>query len=271
MRRSPAVAGQFYYDDPLRLTQQVKQYIHKNAAKDNAVGIVVPHAGLIYSGAVAGAVYSTINFPETFLMLGPNHTGLGSPISIIDTGEWQIPTGIVRIDSKLASRILFNTTLAVRDTQAHIFEHSLEVQLPFMTYISKEIKIVPIAIRSASFKECITLAEAIVKAIKSIDYPVTILASTDMSHYLPDKTARLTDKKAIDKILSLDSKGLYDLVFGEKISMCGCLPVTVMLSASKLLDANIAHLVKYMTSGEISGDYDSVVGYAGIVLARKFI
>lgn len=269
MRRSPAVAGQFYYEDPSRLTQQVEQYINEKAGKENAVGIVVPHAGLIYSGAVAGAVYSAINFPATFLMLGPNHTGLGPPISIMNTGEWEVPTGTVSIDRKLAGRILLNTPVVTRDTQAHIFEHSLEVQLPFMTYISKDVKIVPIAIRSASFNECLALAEAVANAVKSVDYPVTILASSDMSHYLPDKTARLKDKKAIDKILDIDPEGLYDSVIHEKISMCGCLPATVMLSASKLLGAGAAHLVKYMTSGEVSGDYDSVVGYAGIILTRK--
>lgn len=269
MKRSPAVAGQFYYDEPSRLTQQVEQYIIKTAAKENAVGIVVPHAGLIYSGAVAGAVYSAINFPETFLMLGPNHTGLGSPISIMDTGEWEVPTGTVRIDRKLASRILLSAPGVIRDSQAHIFEHSLEVQLPFMTYISKEVRIVPIAISSASFNECMALAEAVANAVKSVSYPVTILASSDMSHYVPDKTARLKDKRAIDKILDIDPEGLYEVVMHEKISMCGCLPATVMLSASKLLGARGAHLVKYMTSGEVSGDYDSVVGYAGIILNRQ--
>ncbi len=269
MRRLPAVAGQFYYEDPLRLTQQVEQYINKKSGKENAVGIVVPHAGLIYSGAVAGAVYSSINFPRTFLMLGPNHTGLGSQISIMDDGEWEVPTGVLNIDRKLAGRILLNATGVTRDTQAHIFEHSLEVQLPFMTYFSEEVQIVPIVIRSVSFNECITLAETIANAVKSVDYPVTILASSDMSHYLPDKTARLKDKKAIASILDIDPAGLYDSVIHEKISMCGCLPAVIMLSASRLLGAGTARLVKYMTSGEISGDYDSVVGYAGIILTYK--
>ncbi len=269
MRRSPAVAGQFYYDEPSRLTQQVKQFINEKTGKEDSVGIVVPHAGLIYSGSVAGAVYSAINFPDTFLMIGPNHTGLGPSISIMDTGEWQVPTGIVSIDSKLASRIIFNTTLVVRDVQAHLFEHSLEVQLPFIAYLSNEAKIVPIAMRSASFNECISLAESIANAIRSIDYPVTVLASSDMSHYLPDKTARLKDSKAMEKILNIDPEGLYDLVVKDKLSMCGYLPITVMLSASKFLGATTARLVKYMTSGEVSGDYDSVVGYAGIILKLK--
>ena len=269
MRRSPAVAGQFYHKDPSRLTQQIEQYIDKKSGKEDAIGIVVPHAGLIYSGAVAGAVYSSINFPGTFLMLGPNHTGIGPQISIMDTGEWEVPTGTLRIDKKLASRILLNPTGVTRDTQAHTFEHSLEVQIPFMTYFSKEVNIVPIAIRLASLNECSALGELIANAVKSVDYPVTILASSDMSHNLPDKTVRLKDKKAIDKILDINPEGLYDSVNKDKISMCGCLPTIVMLSASTLLGAKTAHLVKYMTSSEVSGDYDNAVGYAGIILTRK--
>jgi AmmeMemoRadiSam system protein B len=269
MRRSPAVAGQFYHEDPARLSHQVAQYINTRSRKDDAIGIVVPHAGLVYSGAVAGAVYSAINFPKTFLMLGPNHTGLGEQIAIVDTGEWEIPSGVVKVDRKLASRILLNATGVTRDSQAHIFEHSLEVQLPFITFLSKEVSIVPIAIRSASFTECMALAETIAHVVKSIDYPVTILASSDMSHYLSDKTARLKDKRAIDKMLDIDPGGLYDSVIHEKISMCGYLPVTIMLAASKLLGAKATQLVKYMTSGEVSGDYDNVVGYAGIILTRK--
>jgi MEMO1 family protein len=268
MKRSPAVAGQFYYEDPARLNHQVGQYINSRAAKEPATGILVPHAGLIYSGAVAGAVYSSITFPETFLMLGPNHTGLGAQMSIMDAGEWEVPTGKVRIDGKLANRILLNASGVTRDAQAHIFEHSLEVQLPFMTYISKEVRIVPVAIRSGSFDEGMAFADIIANAVQSVDYPVTILASSDMSHHLPDNTARLKDKIAIDKMLDIDAEGLYYSVIQNKISMCGVLPAAIMLSASRLLGAKTAHLVRYMTSGEVSGDYDDVVGYAGITLTR---
>jgi len=269
MRRPPAVAGQFYYSEPSRLSHQVAQYIDNLSRKEDAIGVVVPHAGLIYSGSVAGAVYSAISFPKTFVMLGPNHTGLGPQISVMAAGEWEIPTGVVKVDRKLASRILLNAAGVTRDTQAHIFEHSLEVQLPFMTFISKEVNIVPISIRSASFNECITFAESIAHAVKNIGYPVTILASSDLSHNLSDKTARIKDKKAIGRILEIDPEGLYDTVYHEKISMCGCLPTTIMLSASRLLGAKKAHLVKYITSGEVSGDYDNVVGYAGIIVSRK--
>jgi AmmeMemoRadiSam system protein B len=266
MLRPPAVSGQFYQATGPRLQQQVDQYIQKEQARDAAVGIMVPHAGLVYSGAVAGAVYSSLVMPKTFVMLGPNHTGIGHPISIMDDGEWEVPNGKLRIDRKLAFRILQHAPGAERDAKAHTFEHSLEVQLPFIAYFSTDIAIVPIAILSASFDQCTELAEGIVKAVQGIDYPVTILASSDMSHYLPDRTARQKDNIALERLLGLDPRGLYDTVIRERITMCGYLPATVMLIAAKMLGARTARLVRYMTSGDVSGDYDSVVGYAGIVL-----
>jgi AmmeMemoRadiSam system protein B len=147
-----------------------------------------------------------------------------------------------------------------------MFEHSLEVQLPFISFFSADVKIVPVTMFSLSLEDCLALAGGIVKAIKELDYPVVIVASSDMSHYLPDKTARQQDKKALDRVLALDPEGLYETVKKERISMCGYVPVTVMLAAARLLGAGSARLVKYATSGEVSGDYDSVVGYAGVVV-----
>lgn len=266
MKRSASVAGQFYYGTASKLNQQVAQYIDKNAVRENAIGILVPHAGLIYSGAVAGAVYSSIILPKTVLLLGPNHTGIGPKISMMDEGEWEIPTGTFTIDKKLAGKVALNTLNVTRDSQAHMFEHSLEVQLPFLAYLAHDIKIMPISILSATLADCITLAEGIAKAVRLVDYPVVIAASSDMSHYLTEKLARQKDKKAIDKILEINPEGLYETVVQERISMCGYLPATVMLLASQLLGAESARLVRYMTSGDVSGDYDSVVGYAGIIL-----
>jgi len=266
MRRTPAVAGQFYQGTDIRLMQQVEQYIDRGCVKEDVIGIVVPHAGLMYSGMVAGAVYSSIKFPKTFVMLGPNHTGLGPGISLMDDGEWEIPTGTFGIDKKLAARIARTTPKFTRDSQAHIFEHSLEVQLPFLAYFSREVKIVPIAILSVSLDDCLELAGGIAKAVKEVDYPVVIVASSDMSHYVPDKIARQKDKNAIDKMLHIDPEGLYETVRREKITMCGVLPAAVMLAAARLLGAGTSRLVRYATSGEVSGDYESVVGYAGIVV-----
>ncbi|MDA8077596.1 MAG: AmmeMemoRadiSam system protein B [Nitrospiraceae bacterium] len=266
MRRAPAVAGQFYHATRERLSGQVEEYIDRNAPKEDCLGIVSPHAGLLYSGAVAGAVYSSIKFPKTFLLLGPNHTRLGARFSLMESGEWEIPTGVFQIDTKLAGKIMQNCPAVSRDSKAHLFEHSLEVQLPFIACFSGDVRIVPLAMLTATVEECLELAEGIAKAVKAVDYPVVIVASSDMSHYLPDKVARAKDRMAIDRMLNLDAKGLYETVRREEITMCGYLPTTVMLAAAKLLGAGSARLVKYATSGDVSGDYDSVVGYAGIVV-----
>jgi MEMO1 family protein len=266
MKRRAAVAGQFYQGSASRLLQQVEEYTDIGVQKEEAVGIVVPHAGLMYSGGVAGAVYSAIRPPKTFIMLGPNHTGLGARVALMDEGEWEIPTGTVGIDRRLASKIALDNPTVSRDPQAHFFEHSLEVQLPFIVRLSPEIRIVPIALLSLTVSECLDLGERIAGAVKAVDYPVVILASSDMSHYQPDKVARVKDRLAIERILEMDPGGLYETVLKERISMCGYLPVTVMLHAAKLLGAGSARLVKYATSGEVSGDYDSVVGYAGIIV-----
>lgn len=266
MRRNPAVAGQFYYDAVSKLDLQVRQYTDKSALKEKAIAIVSPHAGLVYSGSVAGAVYSGIEFPETFILLGPNHTGVGPKISLMESGEWAIPTGVFEIDKTLAQRISLNTGIVTKDTQAHMFEHSLEVQLPFIAYFSRNVKIVPVAILSASLEECRILGEGIAKSIKDSGHSVVIVASSDMSHYIPEETARKKDTMAIDRILAIDPEGMHETVLREKISMCGYLPVTAALYAAKALGARSARLVKYTTSAEVSGDYDHVVGYSGIII-----
>ena len=266
MRRPPAVAGQFYQGTASKLTQQVKQYINSNAVKEHAIGILSPHAGLIYSGSVAGEVYSAIEFPKTFVLIGPNHTGIGAKVSMMASGEWEIPTGVFSIDEKLSRRIAANTPIISEDAQAHTFEHSLEVQLPFIAYFSTEPKIVPITVMSVSLEECRLLGEGIAKSIKEVNYSVVIVASSDMSHYVPEDVARQKDKKAIEMIKSINPEGLYTVVSRERISMCGYLPATVMLFAAKALGAIEARLVKYSTSGEVSGDYDQVVGYAGMIV-----
>jgi AmmeMemoRadiSam system protein B len=266
MTRRAAVAGQFYYAERSRLLEQVENYVDKRANREEAIGVVCPHAGLVYSGPVAGAVYSSLKFPKTFVMLGPNHTGLGSAISLMEESDWETPLGVVGIDRKLAAKVAVNVPAVTRDSRAHLFEHSLEVQLPFISYFSSDVKIVPIALLAAGLEDCRVLGEGVAKAIQGVDYPVVMIASSDMSHYLPDTVARQRDKKAIDRILDLDPKGLYETVRREGITMCGYLPVTVMLFAAKALGAQSARLVKYATSGEVSGDYESVVGYAGVMV-----
>ncbi len=266
MHRKPAVAGQFYYGTASKLKSQVQQYILEGASKEKVIGLISPHAGLMYSGHVAGAVYSSIQFPKTFILIGPNHTGLGANVSMMASGQWEIPTGTFSIDEELSKKILQKVAYISEDMQAHIFEHSLEVQLPFIAYFSDSVKIVPITVMQASLKECRKIGEGIADAVKEIGYDVVIAASSDMSHYEPDDVARRLDRLAINEALNLNPEGLYNIVHKERISMCGFLPVTIMLYAAKALGAKEARLVKYATSGDVSGDYDHVVGYAGVIV-----
>jgi AmmeMemoRadiSam system protein B len=266
MTRKPAVAGQFYEASRSRLAEQVASYVTDDVSKTGAVGIVSPHAGLMYSGAVAGAVYSRIKFPRTFILLGPNHTGLGSPASIMSSGSWQMPTGELGIDESLARELKGHAQLLEEDEKAHIMEHSLEVQLPFILHFSGSVKIVPISMMTDSLDICRSLGHSLAEVIRASAYPVTIAASSDMSHYVTDAAARQSDKKAIDRILDIDPDGLYRTVREKAISMCGVVPVTTMLYAARELGAGRADLVKYMTSGEISGDFNYVVGYAGLII-----
>ncbi|MBI5196601.1 MAG: AmmeMemoRadiSam system protein B [Nitrospirae bacterium] len=265
MKRRPAVAGQFYQGSSAGLLKEVQRYI-ESAAKEKVIGVVSPHAGLMYSGSVAGAVYSRIEIPHTFILIGPNHTGLGKPVSLMADGEWEVPTGVLTIDKALAKKIMQCSPLIQEDSTAHLMEHSLEVQLPFILHFSSDVLIVPVIMMAYSLDVCREVGLALADAVQDTKYPVTIVASSDMSHYEPDSAARAKDKKAINKILDLDPEGLYKTVTGENISMCGFAPVTAMLFAVKKLGAKKAAFVKYMTSGDASGDYSAVVGYAGIVI-----
>jgi AmmeMemoRadiSam system protein B len=259
MKRKPAVAGQFYPASPSDLSRQVEGFITPDAEKEDAIGIVSPHAGLIYSGRVAGEVYSRVRMPHTVILIGPNHTGIGRPVSIMSSGSWQMPTGELNIDEQIAGRLKEKSGLIEEDATAHAMEHSLEVQLPFILHFSQEVMIVPIML-------CRQVGEAIAEVINESNYPILIAASSDMSHYETDTIARRKDNMAIEKILDMDPEGLYATVINEHISMCGILPVATMLYAAKKLGAKGAKLVKYTNSGEVSGDFGQVVGYAGVIV-----
>lgn len=261
------MAGQFYSDSSEALTRDVSQFTETGLKKVRAVSIVSPHAGLVFSGSVAGAVYSRIEFPQTFIILGPNHTGIGMPVSIMSSGEWVMPTGSVQIDSDIAAALRSRERSLSEDSTAHSMEHSLEVQLPFILHFSKDVRIVPIVLMTDSLDICRSLGESIADVIKhAADKSITIIASSDMSHYVSDDVARAKDQEAIDRVLDIDPEGLYETVMKKGISMCGVIPVTTMLFAARKLGATTASLIKYMTSGEVSGDYGYVVGYAGIIV-----
>lgn len=264
--RRPAVAGQFYSGTAQGLRSEVGDYVVETAAREKVIALVSPHAGLMYSGHVAGAVYSAIEFPQTFVLLGPNHTGLGSDVSIMKSGRWEIPAASFEIDEALAERVTGTGRIVSDDVQAHVYEHSLELQLPFIAYFSSTVKIVPITVMQISLEMCQAVGESIAAAIRGSGYPAVIAVSSDMSHYVPDTVARRLDGLAIERVLALDPEGLYGTVKRERISMCGVMPATIMLFAARALGASGARLVKYATSAEVSGDYEHVVGYAGITV-----
>jgi len=278
MLRQPAVAGSFYQGAPDSLRKQIQSLIISVNERRAAIGIMTPHAGLMYSGSVAGAVYSNILLPETFVLIGPNHTGLGAPISLMCQGEWETPLGTVQIDEPLAASILSKSPRMREDPRAHLREHSLEVQLPFIQHFMENFKIVPIQMLDTRLDTCLEVGRAVADAVKTraqspghegagtANRKVLIVASSDMSHYELAASAKEKDFLAINNILNLDPRGLYQTVKIYGITMCGCGPTVAMLTASKLLGATRAELIKYANSGEVSGDYEHVVGYAGIVV-----
>jgi len=269
--RTPAVAGRFYPGRADELLRDVREYtspvgIPAGTARIAAIGCVAPHAGYIYSGGVAGAVYSRLEIPERCVILCPNHTGKGSPLSIMANTTWQTPLGEVAADGEMSARLLRRFPALEEDSAAHRGEHAIEVQLPFLQARQPELNIVPIAVGTSDFDVLRGLGEALGDVIAGRDVKVLIVASSDMNHYESDAITRIKDHKAIERVLAMDARGLWRVVMNEDISMCGFGPTIVMLTAAKLLGATSATLVKYATSGDVSGDYESVVGYAGIIV-----
>ncbi len=264
--RKATVAGKFYSDSPAKLQKEVAAFINIPTKKQKALGILSPHAGYVYSGAVAGAVFSAIDLPKTFVIIGPNHSGRGETASINSKEEWKMPGGIVKMNSRLAEIIKSKTSAIKEDSIGHRYEHSLEVQIPFMQNFLDDFDIVPICIQHLDYSTCKEVGIAIARSIKEYGKPVLIVASSDMTHYESQKSVERKDRMAIDQIIKLDPKGLFDTVRKHSISMCGFISVTIMLIACKELGAERAEMIKYMTSGDASGDYDQVVGYAGVVV-----
>ena len=266
MIREPIAAGQFYPGSADGLKKMLESMVDDRAEKVNAIGLISPHAGYIYSGVVAGAVISRIKFSNTFVLLGPNHTGRGKDFSIMASGSWITPLGEVEIDAQLAKRIIASSSYLEEDTAAHQYEHSLEVQLPFLQYFKSDVRIVPVILGQARGGIYKKIGKELAGTIKESKQRVTILASSDMTHYEPQESARKKDNKAIEAILNLDEDELLRRVADFDISMCGYAPVVTLISAAKELGAKKAELVKYQTSGDASGDYRSVVGYVGILM-----
>jgi hypothetical protein len=266
MIRPPAVSGRFYPSDEKKLALEVTQYTSGANEEVSVRGCVLPHAGYKYSGHVAGAVYSAIEIPSRCVLLGPRHFPGGEAIAIVSEGSWRTPFGDAQIDAKLAAELKRACPLLREDAVAHQREHSLEVQIPFLQKLVVNLRFVPIVLATQRYQDLETIGHAVGKVIAAQSEPVLLIASTDMNHYESDAITRAKDQKAIDRILALDPRGLYDTVRSEDITMCGYAATVATLVALRDLGAKEAKLVRYATSGDITGDRDEVVGYAGLII-----
>jgi MEMO1 family protein len=266
MLRKPAVAGRFYPAKKETLAAEVQQHVGVLRADLTARGVIVPHAGYMYSGHVAGAVYSRLKIPGRAIILCPNHTGVGPSLAIMSTGHWEIPLGRIPIDTSLAKKLMHHCHLLSEDAEAHRLEHSLEVQLPFLYQLRSDIQFVPIVVGTSGYAALERLGRGLEATLQETGDEVLIIASSDMNHYESDEITRVKDGKAIQQILALDPKGLYETVKSESITMCGYGPAIAMLHGVQPLSSRRAELIKYATSGDVSGNRKEVVGYAGIVV-----
>jgi AmmeMemoRadiSam system protein B len=268
MIRRPVVAGRFYPAVPRELDHVLEHCLGAPPKTPGlrALGCLAPHAGYLYSGQVAGAVYRGIEPPSRVILLGPRHSPAGQPLAILSEGEWLTPLGPVRIDGKLAAELKRACPLLREDSVAHRNEHAIEVQLPFLQRIASQFTFVPVALGTIVLAALEELGEAIARVIEAEQEPVLMVASSDMNHYESDSITRPKDRLAIERILELDPCGLYETVREHDISMCGFAAAVTMLFAARRLGATDAELVSYATSGDVTGDREAVVGYAGVVV-----
>src|ERR1700688_1441301 len=267
MVRLPSVAGRFYPSDPAELSAQIREYLTPaNPSRiRNVKACLVPHAGLMFSGHVAGAVFSSIRIPKKVVLLGVRHRPPGPPAAIVSDGVWRTPLGDAEIDHVLAEKFAAACPLLTEDAAAHSKEHSLEMQIPFLQVLAPDFSFVPIALGNAHFETLVSVGEAIGAVLAAEKNEVLLVTSSDLNHYEDDVTTRAKDGKAIEQLLSMDARGLYDLCRKEEISMCGLGPAVAMLTALHIFKASKAELIRYATSADRAGDPSAVVGYAGMV------
>lgn len=264
--RPPAVAGAFYPADRRALESEVRRCLGPPRDRRPVLGAIVPHAGYVYSGGVAGAVYARIEIPARVVILCPNHTGLGAAASFDPHDSWTTPLGPARVDADLRERLLARCPSGVRDAAAHRREHSLEVQLPFLQLLRSDFSFVPVCLGAVSLPLCREIGEACAAVFLEIGEPALLLASSDMNHYESRKIGNTKNAKAIARIEALDPEGLFHTVLAEEISMCGVLPATALLFAARARSGRRAAVVALADSGEETGDTSSVVGYAGVIV-----
>lgn len=268
MIREPAVADRFYPGKSDVLSRTVTDLFPEQAAKQpkKAIAAVSPHAGYVYSGGVAAETFSSIKIPETVIIIGLNHHGNGAPVAL-STSTWKMPMGEVPVNQEFSRLLMSDPGPFIRDEVAHQYEHSVEVQIPFLQAIQPHLSIVPIVLSHLSYSICMDIANALTRAIQNFPDDVLIVASSDMTHYESRESASRKDKLALSQIENLDPEALYKTVHQHRISMCGVVPVTVALLTANQLGAQKAEIVRYTDSGEASGDTDQVVGYAGVVIS----
>lgn len=271
MIRQPAVAGQFYPGSAPQLEAALDELVPPQTEKRKAIAVVCPHAGWTYSGKTAGLIYSTIEIPDRVILVGPNHHGIGSSYALFDSGVWQTPVGDVPIAEPLAAELLDRCDWLSEDPRAHRAEHSLEVQVPMLRRANPNVRIVPLLIgggwpESGGCDRLREIGLAIAEVVSGYSKPVLLLASTDLNHYEDQETSHIKDKLALDAIVALDEQGLMQRVKEVEISMCGVAPTYIVIVAAKRLGATKAELLDYRTSGDVSGDYSSVVGYGAVAI-----
>jgi AmmeMemoRadiSam system protein B len=267
--RLPAVAGAFYPDDPATVAADARRLVEAGGAEAavQAIAAVAPHAGWIYSGALAGQLAASVVVPPRVIVLAPNHTGRGPRGSVWPGGAWRLPGMEVPVDAAFCRDLCEQSPLLAPDTEAHSDEHAIEVLVPLLAARQPALHLVPVVLGGLSFTQCEALAAAVARTVQAAEGPTLILASSDMSHYLPEKETRELDALALEPLQALDAAGLYQTVRRHGITMCGIVPATVTLLAARLLGASRATRVGYTTSAETSGDYGRVVGYAALAFA----
>ncbi|HWI40063.1 MAG TPA: AmmeMemoRadiSam system protein B [Verrucomicrobiae bacterium] len=267
MTRYPAVAGQFYPSDEKRLRAQLQELIPPREEKAKVTAVISPHAGYVYSGSVAGLLYSRIEIPPTVIILGPNHTGYGAPAALFPEGEWITPLGPVPVEPVLSALVRAHAPAVTEDAEAHRYEHSLEVQVPFLRFLQPQLSIVPLCIGFGSAAAARQVGEGLAEAVREYGRDTLIVASSDMTHYETAESAKKKDEEALAAVMAMDPERLIAVCREKRITMCGVAPSAVMLYAARALGGSSAELVAYATSGDVSGDYRNVVAYAGVTVS----
>jgi hypothetical protein len=267
MQRQPVVAGQFYPGSFQQLELLLASLVPENRSRKRVLGIISPHAGYVYSGAIAGKLFAQIEIPPTVLIIGPNHTGAGAPAALYPDGEWLTPLGTVLINSRLNTLLKQHVSQIQTDRAAHQNEHSLEVQLPFIQYLRPDVSISAICLGYGKYEILSDIGRGIAAAIREYGEDILIVASSDMTHYESADSVRRKDGVALEKVLAFDAKGLLEVCRSQHITMCGVSPSAVMLTAARELGASTADVVAYGNSGDVSGDKQQVVGYAAVIVS----